>query len=272
MTQTYGQSWQDILEAAIKNLGLEENNTLLEVFQRLGKEVDEPLLPHASFPAADAKLNFNPSYFQIANTSWRVVSEVGGSIYNIPLSWVNLQDKSVSDAQYFDLTGWPVTNTVGKFRRIGFGLDSAGKIKLVFSPEETNEVDLVNPGLVKISGGVNKGFIDVVCTNTLGYFKTIGSTTNIIENSKIFRYKPDGNFNGWGSLNSQLVAKNTDFTEVVISNFTINENSSLLVQVDGIEMRDGNGWSRNVGSNSIVFDSTILADSDSPVNIFVGQH
>lgn len=207
MTQTYGQSWQDILEAAIKNLGLEENNTLLEVFQRLGKEVDEPLLPHASFPAADAKLNFNPSYFQIANTSWRVLTKVGTTVYNVPISWVNLQDKSVSDAQYFDLTGWPVTNTVGKFRRVGFGLDSAGKIKLVFSPEETNEVDLANPGSVSIGGGLDRGFIDVVCTNVAGYFKTIGSTASIIENNKIFRY-PVGGGGGTGSVNLENVTSN----------------------------------------------------------------
>ncbi len=82
----------------------------------------------------------------------------------------------------------------------------------------------------------------------------------------------DSGFVGFDSSNSELfeLTSNTDSTTV--TNFTIAANSKLVVKKDGIEMYESHGYTRNTGTNSIDFDETILADTDSTVLVFVGLY
>lgn len=84
--------------------------------------------------------------------------------------------------------------------------------------------------------------------------------------------KVGGGFSGFDSSNSELIEKTSDFSSAVVSNFTITVSTNLRVEKDGVVVYEGNGWTRNTGTNAIDFDSTIEASSGSKVLIFVGKY
>jgi hypothetical protein len=81
-----------------------------------------------------------------------------------------------------------------------------------------------------------------------------------------------GGFAGFDSSNSEIFEQTSNFSSVTVTNFTITVSSNLRVEKDGVTVYEGKGWTRNTGTNSIDFDSTISASSDSKVIIFVGTY
>lgn len=74
------------------------------------------------------------------------------------------------------------------------------------------------------------------------------------------------------STNSELFELSSNFTSIVVTNFTITANSKLRVEKDGIVIYESKGWTRNTGTNAIDFDSEIAASADSKVLVFVGAY
>ena len=164
------------------------SKTLLNIKQ---VQDESPLGLYASWPTADAKLNFYDASFTTGNGSSKVISPVKKQTFSsISGAFINFQTQAVSNAAHFDIT-FPAS-TVGQFRRAGFTLISSGKIKVLFSAEFASEGSLPDAGTLTLSSGLPLGYINLVCTNASGQFKTAGSATNIIENSKVFRFAAGG--------------------------------------------------------------------------------
>lgn len=81
-----------------------------------------------------------------------------------------------------------------------------------------------------------------------------------------------GSFQGFDSSNSELFELTSNTSSTTIGNFTLAADSKIVVKKDGIEIYEGYGYTRNVGTNSIDFDETILADTSSKVLVFAGLY
>jgi hypothetical protein len=79
-------------------------------------------------------------------------------------------------------------------------------------------------------------------------------------------------FTGFDSSNSQIFELTSNFSSVLITNFTITASSKLRIEKDGVSIYEGHGVTRNTGTNSIDFDGTISASAQSPVLVFVGAY
>lgn len=188
-----------------------------EVVDLVDQEFEYPLRIHASFPTPDARLNFAASYVEAADGAEKAHSPVKKQIFNIAASWIDFQNQTVSNAPDFDIQ-WPVVNNVGQFRRIGFSLIGSGQIKPIFSEEAASVGALTNAGALFVRGGLPLGFIDVECTNALGYFKSAGAASDIIENSQIFRFGSGAGGGGEGDA-SEILERLKNQLEVGTYNF-----------------------------------------------------
>jgi hypothetical protein len=162
------------------------------LFQISQSQDESPLGLYASWPTPDNKLNFYDSSLTVGSGSKKIIPTVNGQVFDsIVDAFINFQNQSVSNVADFDIV-WPTPNTVGRFRRVGFSLSTAGKIKATFSAEFTTEAELPNGGTLLDKEGFTLGYIDLVCTSTSGFFKTAGSASNIIEASRIYRISASG--------------------------------------------------------------------------------
>lgn len=191
-----------------EQLGLVSGATLGQIVDEINIDLDFPLKLTATFPIADSKLNFSNSMLNAPDGVNKVVPPVKKQIFpDLSSLWIDFQTQSTS-ASGFDIV-WPSTNTVGNVRYVCFTLISSGNIKALFSDEYADEATLTsptlgfNPGGLFISGGLPVGYLAIECTNALGYYKTSGSVTDIIENAKIFRFGSGaGGGGGAGDANS----------------------------------------------------------------------
>lgn len=167
--------------------------------------MDSPLRISASFPTADALLNFSATTLNSGDGSKKVVSPTKKQIFNLASSTINFQTQSLSIPSNFDIT-FP-TSTVSYYRYVGFTLIGSGKIKAIFSSENASLSALSNPGSLFVSGGLPIGYVALRCTNALGYFKTADSSSDIIEASNIYRLAAGGgasSASGSGSAGGEL--------------------------------------------------------------------
>ena len=104
------------------------------------------------------------------------------------------------------------------------------------------------------------------------YFQYDDSVDAIFKKTGGSWVKVGESFSGFDSSNSELIEKTSDFSSVTIANFTIESTTKMKVEKDGVTVYEGKGWTRNTGTNSIDFDSTISASSDSKVLIFAGAY
>jgi hypothetical protein len=191
MADTKPDSRQIKKRQALPKLGTPIDSTVEVILDKINIEVDSPLRLAAS-TTPDALINFTATLITAADNAKKVVSPVKKQIFSaLAASTINFQTQAVSNAAYFDIS-WPTPNTVGRFRYAAFTLIGSGKIKVLFSAEATSEALLSNPGALFVSGGLPIGYVALECTNTLGYFKTAASATNIIENAKIYRLAAGG--------------------------------------------------------------------------------
>jgi hypothetical protein len=204
MPQTRPDSRQIINRGALKQLGAVASTTQDSINSKINVEFNYPLRPHATFPTPDAKLNFSDSVITASNGAQKVVSSVNNQTFtNLSGLFINFQTQALSNASHFNII-WPVSNTVGFFRRAGFTLVGSGKIQVTFSAQVALLTSLPDPATVIDASGLPIGYVDLECTNVAGYFKTAGSTSNIIEDSKIYRFSLGGGSGGSGNSDSLL--------------------------------------------------------------------
>jgi hypothetical protein len=186
-----------------EQLALESGTGLNQIIENIDTDLDFPLKISATFPTADSKLRISNSKMSAPDGVNKITPPVRKQIFpELDSLWIDFQTQSVSSALDFDIT-WPTTNTVGQFRYMCLTLISSGKIKALFTNEAASEAALVNPGGFFVSGGLPVGYLAIQCTSALGYFKTAGSISNVIESAKIFRFgSGSGGGSGTGDANS----------------------------------------------------------------------
>jgi hypothetical protein len=215
---------QSVQRSNLKNLGKTSGSRLDGIVSNINTELDSPLKMYATFPAADAKLNFSDAQVTSADGTKKVVSPISNQVFSSLSSlWIDFQTQAVSNAANFDII-WPVGSTVGKFRSAGISLTDSGKINVLFSSEETSESALPDAGTLMASGGLPLGYIILECTNSLGYFKTAGSSTSIIENTKIYRFGAGSGGGGGSGANNKVI-----FSSRVLADGSSADNCSLAV-------------------------------------------
>ena len=198
---TTPNNWQIIQQSALPSLGKAERTNDEVILSSIDTELNYPLRASATFPVADSKLNFAPSYLSTADGANKVPAPVSSQVSSIPGSTVDFQTQATTGATF--VIAWPGTNTVGRFRRVGFTLLGNGSIQALFSDEAATLGALANPGTLFVKSGTALSFLDLECTDTAGKFKTAGSATAIIENSKIYRFGSGaGGSGGSGNANS----------------------------------------------------------------------
>ena len=153
-------------------------------------ELDVPLRAHASFPNADSKIHFTDSTIGAADGANKVPAPINGVVPKMAGLFIDLQTRAVSNASHFVIP-WPSSNTVGYYRRIGFFLNHQAKIEAAFTFEKPTLEEVADPGVFFVTG-TPICYVEVVCTDSAGSFRTVGSVNNIVENSGIFRFYAGG--------------------------------------------------------------------------------
>lgn len=173
--------------SALNKLGVPADGSVELALDQLNVHADYPLRMSAS-DVADSRLNFSSSIIDSADSTKTIAPPVNGELAaQISSAYIDFQNQSLSNAADFQIE-WPLSNTVGYFRNAGFVLNNQGKIEVIFSDEEATEGALPNPGELFDQQGILLGYIILECTDIAGYFKTAGSLTSIIENTKIYRF------------------------------------------------------------------------------------
>lgn len=251
---TYPDSRQVKKRSALSVLGTSTNSNLDTITDKINTEFESPLRMYAT-ATPDAKLNFaNP---QVSNAdgskdSVTPVSNVITAALTTSPAFINFQTQALSNAADFNIT-FPAS-TVGYFRHAGFTFFS-GKIYVSFSAETSTEGALSNPGSLFISGGTPLGYITLEATNVAGYFKTAGSATSVIENTKIFRFGSGG-----GAGGSSVITR-TEFTATEgQTTFTVSYTAGFIhVYVNGVKLYPSDFTATN--GTSVVLDEGVAANS-----------
>lgn len=214
MPETKGQNFQDVQESALLVTGLPVRSTNEQTLSAFDQDKNQPLRLHES-TTPDSLLNITASKFQMFNGVEKGVSPISNVIPDYVATTINFQTQVVTGGT-INLT-WPAS-TVGQYRLLCLSLLSSGEIEGVFSNESATIGGLPNAGGLFVSGGLPIGWILLECTNVLGYFKTAGSTTDIIENkvgsdSRIFIFGSGGGSGGSGNADAlwQTMVSETDF-------------------------------------------------------------
>lgn len=187
-----------------KQLGTTAGTDLGVIVDSINKELGAPLKLSASFPTANALLNFEASKIDVADGSNKAVAPLKSQIHDLPASSIDFQTQATSGATF--IISWP-TNTVGYFRRAGFSLLGNGSIQVLFSEEAATLDVLPNPGALFIKTGMALGYIELEATSESA-FKTPGSVSNVIENSGVFRFAAGGSGGGSGTGDANAFTEN----------------------------------------------------------------
>jgi hypothetical protein len=184
---------------SFKQLGTTSGTSLGTIVDKINTEFNSPLKISASFPTANALLNFEASKIAAGDGANEALSPLKSQVHTLVASTINFQTQTTSGATF--IISWP-TSTVGFFRRAGFSLLGNGSVQVLFSEEASTLAALSNPGALFIKTGVALGYIELQATSTSA-FKTAGSASNIVENSGIFRFSTGGSGgSGTGDANA----------------------------------------------------------------------
>lgn len=257
---------------ALLKLGAAAGATLESILDKINVEFDAPLRMAAS-AIPDAVLNFSSSLVSSADSTNKVMSAVSNSIYvglNSPT--INFQTQALSNPSDFVIT-FPAS-TVGQFRHCAFTLNTAGKIEAVFSAEAASEGALVNPGTLFVVGAPI-GYVTLICTNASGLFKTAGSATNIIENSKIFRLSSGGGsvdlstyVVGPASATDNALARYDLTTGKLIQNSSaILSDAGVLTGLTGLTTSGTLSSTGNITASGYIIQSANTANSQTGDNV-----
>jgi len=203
MPETKGQNFQDVQESALSVTGLPSRSTNETTLSAFDKDKDQPLrLCESTTP--DSLLNIKASKFQMYNGVEKSVTPISSIIPDFVETTINFQTQAVTGGTV-NIT-WPAS-TVGQYRLLCLTLLNNGEITGLFTDEQANIGALPNAGGFFVSGGLPIGWLILECTNVLGYFKTAGSTTDIIENkvgsdSRIIIFGSGGGAGGSGNADA----------------------------------------------------------------------
>jgi hypothetical protein len=205
--------------SALNKLGVPADGSVELALDQLNVHADYPLRMSAS-DVADSRLNFSSSVIDSADSTKTIAPPVNGELAaQISSAYIDFQDQSLSNVADFEIE-WPSSNTVGYFRNAGFVLNNLGKIEVIFSDEEATEGALLNPGELFDQQGILLGYIVLECTDIAGYFKTAGSLTDIIENTKIYRFGGRESFEE-RALQGQFVEHNPTIDPSITTNAVV---------------------------------------------------
>jgi hypothetical protein len=228
---------QVISRDALSNLLGISGTELDDLLRAANKEFNSPVRMSASIPA-DAKINFTASAVEAADLAEKNISPIANLVPTLPATTIDFQSGAV--------TGGTVNisfpnSTVGFFRRVGFTLLSNGSVDAVFSPEVAAEINLANPGTLFTKGGTAIGWIDLEATAASpGRFKTIGSSTNIIQNkpssvSRVHRIvNTSGSDQARVDVASAASLTSADFTSSAVKATVIKVTGAIAGNIHGI--------------------------------------
>jgi hypothetical protein len=177
---------QVIDRSALNVVDAPVNTALSTTLPNINTELNVPLRMAATFPTADANLNFQPAEIGAADGAQKSAPPIGNVAVAFPVSTVNFQLGTTTGGTFLPNSGANTialpTSTVGFYIRVGFSLLSTGQMQAIFSAQSATVVGLANPGLLMTAGGMPVGWIDLQAVTSTTY-KTAGSTSNIIENA-----------------------------------------------------------------------------------------
>lgn len=264
---------QIVTDLGYKSLGSLAREELNLVMDRIQRELDSPLRLHATFPVANAVLNLSIAPIVLGDGANKALPPVKSQVYTLAASTINFQTQATTGATF--VITWPAS-IVGQFRRAGLSLLGNGTIQVLFSAEAASVGALANAGTVFVKSGVALGYIDLECTNILGYFKSAGAETNIIQNSSIYRFSAgSGGGSGTGDMTqfqSNLAMRLTSsfYGYVTPNEFSIDEATLISAATATFDIVDG-AYSFTAASQLItsvqMFDAEFLATDDDSLQL-----
>lgn len=268
MPETKGQNFQDVQESALNVTGLSSRSTNETILSAFDQDKNQPLrLSESTTP--DSLLNIKASKFQMYNGVEKNISPINNVIPNFVETTINFQTQAVTGGTV-NIT-WP-SSTVGQYRLFVLTLLSNGQVEGEFSDEETTIGALPDPGSLFIGGGLPIGWVVLECTNTTGYFKTAGSSTNIIENkvgsdSRIFLVdRGDSEYSSKYLNYATTAAYEAVWGTGVSGSVFFNTTTNL------INYHNGTSWQALETVNPMTTDGDIITrDSGVPVRLGIGS-
>lgn len=268
MAETKGMNFQDVQKEALPLLGAPERTDNETLFERIQSELARPLRAYASFPTADSRLNFSAAISLAADGAAKLAPPINNISSEYPASYIDFQTQTTNGGDF--VIDWPAS-TVGQFRVAAFALNSADQIQVVFSEEEVDILDLVDPAALLPQGTVQIGWIYLECTDVSGLFKTAGSATSIIENSvggepRIFRLEIGGGAGGSGDANED---NNRFYERFSLSDYgRVYTNIARIDQADYLDVSSTAGYDLlsqtfkfNANAVEVLISSQILSDA-----------
>lgn len=261
---------QIISDADYKSLGSISREQFDLIMDRISKELDSPLRLHATFPVPDSKLNLSIAPIVLGDGANKALPPVKSQVYTLPASTIDFQTQLTTGATF--VIAWPAS-TVGQFRRAGLSLLGNGTVQVLFSAEAASVGALANPGTVFVKSGVALGYIDLECTNVLGYFKSAGAATDIIQNTEIYRFSAgSGGGSGTGDVtqfqNSLAIRLEDSYFNFVTPNeFAVDEQTLIDSATATFDIVDGvysfTAASQNIVSTQMFNEEFLESDDDS---------
>jgi hypothetical protein len=179
VTRTYPKTSQIEHEAALTAIGTIGATPVDTIVSYIEQNTQHPLRIFAA-NTPDSKLYFAANIVKNSVGSDRVSDFNKDSSSSFVDSWIDFQAKTTSSAAI--AITFPAS-TIGYYRRCAFWMLRDGTISAQFTPETNIFGSLADPFSTYIVGGILKGYVDLECTDASGKFKTIASTTDVIENS-----------------------------------------------------------------------------------------
>jgi len=230
MPITQPQSNQIVNPSAQAELGQAASATLDNLITSIDQSVRTPMRLFAS-ATADANLNIAASSVQIGNGTARSVPPISSTVTPaFVASTINFQTGATTGGT---INGSLPSTTVGQFRRVAFTLKSNNTVDMTFSAAVALQANLADAATLFTTGGQPVGWVDLVATAATS-FKTIGSSTNIIENNPGAGTAMINNvFGGGGSSSSGVSAP--------ASTATINDNQVASATLVTVAAPNGSG-------------------------------
>lgn len=139
-----------------------------------------------------------------------------------------------------------------------------------FSFLETDGLQVEVDGLVQYEG-LTDGYIRDSGLSKIAFMETIPASVDNPVTVFVGKYAGTG-FTGFTNTNSELFSVATDFVDVTVTNFSVDNFAALCVEVEGVKQYEGDGFNRDTVNNKIVFTETLVASAENPVTVFVGKY
>jgi hypothetical protein len=243
MTVTKEQNVQAVEQSALPILGVAARTDDETIFLTLEKHLDTPSRMYANLPA-DTNLYFSTSLIEVGDGAGKSLPPIDDKLVTSVAGLINYQTiSSPVSGITLTLAGGTYahpTATVGQCVIGAFVRKGDGSYDCKYSTPTTQSATLaldVAQTLFSTLDGLPVGYIYLTCTNATGLWKTMGSTTSIIENkttvtNTIVRFGAGGGSGGAGdrSFKLSLIVSNV---ATIKSGYMLLEDGRELVTYDG---------------------------------------